>query len=243
MKVLFVIDNVIQYERIKKLLSEYARPDVEFEFRHSSVKSPLHEHPDFKGNVEKCIDVKKDYPSIIGKYDLVFSVHCFQLFPAELVKAVRCINVHPGYNPINRGWYPQVFAIINGLPVGATIHEMDEQLDHGPVIAREFVPIYSWDTSESVYHRILEKEMELFERHLDAMLDHTYTPIQPGERGNLFLKKDFLALCEIPMDEQVTYRECINRLRALTHGDYANAYFVDEQTGEKVYVKMQLYKK
>ena len=34
----------------------------------------------------------------------------------------------------------------------------------------------------------------------------------------------------------------INKLRALTHGQYANAFFKDAETGVKVYVKIVLEK-
>src|SRR5687768_5901648 len=87
----------------------------------------------------KPIHLKSEFQEIIKAYDLVISLHCKQLFPAELVKAVRCINIHPGYNPYNRGWFPQVFSIINKLPAGATIHEIDEEIDHGKIIAQQQV--------------------------------------------------------------------------------------------------------
>ena len=46
-------------------------------------------------------------------YKVGISAHCKQIFPAKLVENVRCYNIHPGYNPYNRGWFPQVFSIIN----------------------------------------------------------------------------------------------------------------------------------
>ena len=36
-----------------------------------------------------------------------------------------------------------------------------------------------------------------------------------------------------------TFRNHINKLRALTHGDFMNAYFLDEK-GNKVYLKLEL---
>ncbi len=37
----------------------------------------------------------------------------------------------------NRGWFPQAFSIIDGQKVGVTIHEIDDQLNHGPIIAQQ----------------------------------------------------------------------------------------------------------
>jgi methionyl-tRNA formyltransferase len=240
MKILVLTDNIVQYERFKELVVKKQRNNVTFEIRHSSIKGPIWEHEDFFGN-QKMLDVKVSYDEIIKQYDLVLSLHCKQLFPKYLVQSVRCINIHPGYNPVNRGWYPQVFALINNLPIGATIHEMDEYLDHGPIIAREFVEKYSWDTSESLYQRILRKEIELLDIHFDSIIDNTYKKITPESDGNIFLKQNFKEVCKIDPGEVMSFGACIDRLRALTHSNFYNAYFVDENTGKKIYVKLDLF--
>jgi methionyl-tRNA formyltransferase len=78
---------------------------------------------------------------------------------------MRCINIHPGLNPYNRGWYPQVFAINNGLPHGATIHEMDDKIDHGDIIYQKSVDIKLSDTSKTLYERVLDTEIFLFKEN------------------------------------------------------------------------------
>lgn len=194
-----------------------------------------------KVNVEVYnLKEQKDVDSIIAKYDLVFSIHCKQIFPPDLVTKVKCINVHPGYNPINRGWYPQVFAIINDYEIGATIHEIDTELDNGHIIARAFVEKEVYDTSETLYNKVIDKEIELLEEHLDSILANDYTAFEPESESNLFLKKDYNQLLEIDLNEETTFGKVIDRLRALTHGSYNNAYFIDSKTGKKIYVGIQL---
>ena len=188
----------------------------------------------------QSIDIKKYYTNLIEKFNLIFSIHCKQIFPKELVERVRCINVHPGYNPINRGWYPQVFSIINNLETGATIHEMDAELDHGNIIARKKIAIKSWDTSLSLYNKIVETELELLEKHIISIVEKTYTTITPESEGNVYLKKDFNALLHIDLQKKASYKQVINHLRALTHGEFKNAYFVDSETNKKVFVKVIL---
>lgn len=177
---------------------------------------------------------------IIQEFDLVISIHCKQLFPERLVQQRRCINLHPGYNPINRGWYPQVFAIIHDRIAGATLHEMDTMLDHGQIIDRVQVSHYSWDTSKTLYDRIVEAEVGLFQKNIISILNDQYSTTMPEDEGFLHLRKDFNQLCEIDLDETVTFRTALNRLRALTHGPYRNAWFWDEQTGRKIFVKIEL---
>ena len=187
-------------------------------------------------NLKNQVDVDK----IIATYDLVFSIHCKQIFPSDLVTKVKCINVHPGYNPINRGWYPQVFSILNDFPMGATIHEIDEQLDNGNIIVREYVDKKSYDTSETLYNKVIAKEIELLSSHIDLILDNNYEVIRPESQGNLFFKKDFYDLFQLNLEEQTTVGKVIDKLRALTHGDFKNAFFIDKETGKKVYVGIQL---
>lgn len=186
------------------------------------------------------LSVNDSAEEIINQYDLVLSLHSRQFFPGRLVREVRCINIHPGFNPFNRGWFPQVFSIINGLPCGATIHIMDEELDHGPIIAQKEVKVEESDTSMSVYNKVTDAEVELLEIWLKKILDRNYQTTVPGE-GNVNMKKDFDALCRLDMNDTATLHEHINLLRALSHGDHSNAYFIDKN-GDKVFVKISFIK-
>lgn len=194
----------------------------------------------FGGFTIEALDVKAQYQEIIDAHDLVISAHCKQLFPAALTTGCKCINLHPGLNPYNRGWYPQVFSILNGLPLGATIHEIDPEVDHGDIIDQEAVPVHQWDTSLDAYSRVQQAEEKLVHRSLESILNGTYKATKPKEEGNLNLQKDFKALCEIKLDEQVTFKQALDRLRALTHGQFKNAFFYDPETGKKVYVSVSM---
>lgn len=179
--------------------------------------------------------------NVDSKYELIISAHCKKIFPPKLVNSFRCINIHPGLNPYNRGWYPQVFSIINKLPIGATIHEIDNKLDHGPIIAQEKVKIYPKDTSLDVYNRVLNTEIKLFEKNLDNILNNTYKLTHPHIEGNLNLKKDFNALCKLDLNHKGTLKEHIDLLRALTHGEFQNGYF--EENNEQFFIKIDISKK
>lgn len=226
MKTIAVIsDNPVLIGRFRNLLTETCDPN-EFIFFSTAVLPTE--------NVQ-LIDVKTGWQSLCS-YDLVLSLHCKQLFPVELISTVKCINIHPGLNPYNRGWFPQVFSIINKLPAGATIHEIDEQLDHGHIIAQRPVHIESYDTSLTAYEKILDAEIELLRAHINTIVEGTYKSAAPHTEGNLNLKKDFNALCKIDLDKKASYREVIDHLRALSHGDYKNAFY--EENGRRVYLSV-----
>ena len=131
MKILVISDNTFIKEKIIEV------------FKVKNVKCDLFESKDLNFKNSLFIDY------LISEYKLIISAHCKKIFPKKLVESTRCINIHPGYNPYNRGWFPQVFSILNKLPLGATIHEMDEGLDSGDIISQEKVSINSSDDSLS----------------------------------------------------------------------------------------------
>jgi len=239
--ILIISDNLLLCRQFYALIRKKNLGAAQFTFS----TSPFTDKETFSISEEvevKVYDLKNqnDVDGIIAGYDLVFSIHCKQIFPPDLVNAVKCINVHPGYNPINRGWYPQVFAIINDYKIGATIHEIDTKLDNGHIIARAFVDKEVYDTSETLYNKVIAKEIELLDEHLESILANNYTAFPPESENNLFLKKDFNQLLHLDLNEVTTVGKVIDKLRALTHGSYSNAYFIDEKTGNKIFVGIQL---
>lgn len=239
-KILILSDNKWLILKFKILISDAKYNPFQFEFAFSNYNKEIASDPELNTWV-KPVNVKTEAEKIIIDYQLLISLHCKQIFPSNLVNGVRCINVHPGLNPFNRGWFPQVFSLINGQPAGATIHEIDEQLDHGPIIAQKEIKLDSTDTSHSAYLKIQELEIQLLEEHLIDIINHNYISTIP-EEGNINLKKDFDDLCSLDLGNIATLKEHLNLLRALTHDEYANAYFFDEN-GEKVFVSIDFKKK
>lgn len=229
-KVLVLTDNEYQYNNFYKLINEFSLLQ-NFEFYKSE-----------KSNFLKVklpnLDIKKDSQKVIGNFDIVFSMHCKQIFPEKIVENITCINIHPGFNPYNRGWYPQVFSIINECIIGATIHLMDKQLDNGLIIARKEVEKFIWDTSETLYYRILQAEIDLLRDHLINILNDNYIPYPPEVECDLKLKKDFTELCKIDFEKVGTFKEFYNYLRAMSHNDFKNSFFIDENSNKKVYLKL-----
>ena len=167
MRVLIISDNLFLIKSFREVLNELFKffdKKVFFEFRYSYFNKDL-ESLSVLENIQP-IRIKNELEYLYNNIDLVISLHCKQLFPKELVKKVRCINIHPGLNPFNRGWFPQVFSIINKKPIGATIHIIDEKLDHGPVIVQKAVKLSSYDTSLTLYNKVLKAEIELIKENL-----------------------------------------------------------------------------
>jgi len=231
-KILVISDNLEVCTRVKSML---LHKFPQYYSRLTFVSSPGTE-----GVESNYVNVKTDWKWIIDNFDMVISLHCKKIFLPELCNGVPCINLHPGYNPYNKGMYPNVFSIINGLPTGATLHVIDEEVDHGGIIEQAPLIIRMHETASDVYRRLQDLEILLFERNFESLVLGTYTSVPANNtKGNLNTHKDFEKLKELNLDEVGSFHDFYNRLRALTHDDYKNAYIVDEK-GRKIFIKISL---
>ncbi len=96
--------------------------------------------------------------------ELVVLAGYMRLLTSELVRPYqgRIINVHPSLLPAFPGLHAHQQALDYGVKVsGCTIHFVDEEMDHGPVIAQASVPVFSGDKESSLSERILREEHRL----------------------------------------------------------------------------------
>lgn len=79
--------------------------------------------------------------------------------------AGRIINIHPSLLPKFPGTHTHQRAIDAGdKEHGVSVHFVTEEMDGGPVIAQERVPVLPGDTAEILAARVLEKEHLLYPR-------------------------------------------------------------------------------
>ena len=98
--------------------------------------------------------------------DLVVLAGYLKLVPAAVVEAYagRMINIHPALLPHfgGRGMYGRrVHAAVlasGATESGATVHLVDEEFDHGAVLAQVRVAVEPGDTPETLAARVLQQE-------------------------------------------------------------------------------------
>ena len=75
----------------------------------------------------------------------------------------RILNIHPALLPKFPGLEAWKQALAAGEKVtGCTVHYVDEEIDHGDIIAQRDVPILPNDTPETLHARIQIAEHELY---------------------------------------------------------------------------------
>lgn len=92
------------------------------------------------------------------------SPHFVRAFPD------RILNVHPALLPAFPGLDAQKAALAHGVKVaGCTVHFVDDEVDHGPIVLQASVPVLDGDSVETLSARILEAEHALYPRALDLL--------------------------------------------------------------------------
>ena len=149
------------------------------------------------------------------------------------------INLHPAYLPYNRGAHPNVWSIIEGTPVGATLHYIDAGVDTGDIIAQQQVEVEPIDTGESLYRKLKICCLELFKETWPLIRRGTAPRIaQQQQDGTSHRTKDVEEVDCINLSQSYMARELINLLRARTFPPYPGAYFLADE--RKVYIRLQL---
>jgi phosphoribosylglycinamide formyltransferase-1 len=93
--------------------------------------------------------------------DLVCLAGYMRLLSPGFIEAFpqRILNIHPSLLPAFPGLDAQLQAFEYGVHVtGCTVHFVDEQLDHGPIILQRSVPVLEDDDPHTLAARILEQE-------------------------------------------------------------------------------------
>ena len=106
--------------------------------------------------------------------DVVCLAGFMRILSPVLVRAFanRVLNIHPSLLPAFVGLHAQRQAVEHGAKVsGCTVHLVDEELDHGPILAQAAVPVEEGDSEESLSARILEQEHRLYPVAIQLILD------------------------------------------------------------------------
>jgi len=80
----------------------------------------------------------------------------------------RILNIHPALLPGfgGRGFYGhhvhEAVLAAGAAESGCTVHYVDEQYDHGPILVQKRVPVLPGDTPDSLAARVFEAECEAY---------------------------------------------------------------------------------
>lgn len=120
----------------------------------------------------KLFEVLKEY-----RIDLIILAGYMKKLPHAVVREFhnRIVNIHPGLLPAfgGKGMYGHHVhesVLAYGAKVsGVSVHFVDEEYDHGPIILQETVPVRDDDTPETLAARVLKVEHSSYWRAIEAI--------------------------------------------------------------------------
>jgi phosphoribosylglycinamide formyltransferase 1 len=94
---------------------------------------------------------------VMAGFGTVFAEPIFEAYEGHI------INTHPALLPAFKGWHAVDAALEAGVKVtGCTVHVATLEVDSGPILAQEAVPVLADDTVESLHERIKDVERRLY---------------------------------------------------------------------------------
>jgi phosphoribosylglycinamide formyltransferase 1 len=87
----------------------------------------------------------------------------------------RILNIHPSLLPAFPGLEAQEQAFAYGVRVsGCTVHFVDEELDHGPIIVQKTAQVLYTDDERTLANRILEQEHIAYTEAINIVLNGNF---------------------------------------------------------------------
>lgn len=121
--------------------------------------------------------------AILADFGLIIPEIVLEIFSKGI------INIHPSLLPKYRGPTPVQTAILNGeKTTGVSIIKLDEEVDHGPIIAQKKVKIEKEDTADSLYKRLFEIGSNLIYQNIKQYIKGYLKPEKQNHSKASFTK-------------------------------------------------------
>lgn len=166
--------------------------------------------------------------------DLMFSVSWRYLIPADIYLSPRLgtFIFHDSLLPQYRGFAPTVWAMVNGEPyTGATLFEIADDVDSGPIVGQQRVDIGPHDTIAQVMTNVTAAYLTLLETYLPALMAGTAPRTPQNQAEATFTCK------RLPEDNKIDWTQptqvIYNLIRATT-SPYPGAFTTLE--GQKLII-------
>ncbi len=134
-------------------------------------------------NLKALIEESKPDLSIVAAYG--------QIIPADILEIpkFKSINIHGSLLPRYRGASPIQAAILNLEPeTGITLIQMDEKMDHGPIIAMAKLPLNGNETFLELYKKLADVAADLVAKTLPDWFAGKIVPQQQAHERATFTK-------------------------------------------------------
>lgn len=184
----------------------------------------------------------EDFANTLGKeWDLFIVASYGKIIPRKILDTPKhgTLNVHPSLLPKLRGASPLQGSILEEIPVysthetGVSIMLIDEQVDHGPLVAQEKISLQNWPPKESELERTLGKlGAHLLIKIIPEWVNGSITPAPQDHDKATFTKKVTKESGHIDLSDNP--ERIYRKVRA--YDVWPRAYFTTERNGKQIRV-------
>jgi len=142
--------------------------------KNHNIPSALIESDKYKGTRE---EFDQKMIEVLDKYgcELIVLVGYMRIVSQRFIKHFNgnVMNIHPALLPSFKGMHANRDVLEYGVKVsGCTVHFVDAQADHGPIIIQKCVKVYDTDTEETLGQRVLKWEHKIFPKAIELFCDN-----------------------------------------------------------------------
>ena len=164
--------------------------------------------------------------------DYIICIHFPYIVPEKILRIPRIgvLNLHPAFLPFSRGWHSATWAILEGTPIGATLHLMDAGIDSGPIIHQKRLDVSPGDTADALYKRVKMLELEIFKEAWPQLVLGTLKQRpQNINEGTMHNHQDLFerSIQRIDLEQSLKAGDLIRQLRALTTNQIQDSAYYD----------------
>ena len=174
-----------------------------------------------------------------GQWDVFLIASYGKIVPNEIlnIPTKNTLNIHPSLLPRFRGSSPIESAILSANPgeneTGVTIIKVDEQVDHGPIVAQKIVPVSDWPPYYADLEKILAEEgAGLFAEILPDWIDGKIVPRGQKHETATFTKK--FSKKDLLIDLADNPQKNLKIIRAFSNN--RGAYFLQKHKSKEIRV-------
>jgi phosphoribosylglycinamide formyltransferase 1 len=152
--------------------------------REAGIETAIVDHRQFgedRGSFERALDTQLEQHRI----DIVCLAGFMRLLTPSFVGrwSGRMLNIHPALLPQFKGLHTHRRALEAGVDRhGATVHFVVPEMDSGPIVAQESVPVLDGDTEETLARRVLEVEHRIYPKALRLVAEGRATLSASGSQ-------------------------------------------------------------
>lgn len=169
-----------------------------------------------------------------SEFDLGIVAAYGKILPKALVDAPRfgTLNVHPSLLPKFRGASPVESQILaDERTVGVSIMQLDEEMDHGPILAQASITLDEWPVRARDLEELLAREGgALLAESLDPYMDLSLKPVMQDHAVATYTKKIRKEDGEIDLSGD-GYQ---NYLKFCAYDEWPGTFFFDNGTRIKI---------